>query len=317
MLFFYVYINQGIGFAMKINKIFYSCCIFTIISASFLAVPIPTEASISPPRIKIEAKPRDKISFNLEVKNRNDSSRAYKVSYSYYIQDKDGFQKEIKLDDKSVKGPWNWITLNSGETFNVDGKKSLPIKGTVKIPSRNSHGFHNILITVTEITPLKKTGVTLNYASGSLIELTVTGSKKRPKTAILNPVINIDEESGMSKIHLDFDNQSPHKGRLYMEMHLRHNKRLISKTPLLTQQSHKSELTYSSIFPKNTVHVTGKLNKILEPGNYQMRIVGKFNGVRLRSFTQELSVDDSGRSVVDDKTHNTASDALKKPPNNG
>lgn len=302
---------------MKINKTFYSCCIFTIISVSLLAVPTSTEASISPPRIKIEAKPRDKVSFNLEVKNRNDSSRTYKVSYSYYIQDKDGFQKEIKLDDKSVKGPWNWISLDNGETFKIDGKQSLPIKGTVKIPSRNSHGFHNILITVTEITPLKETGVTLNYASGSLIELTVTGSKKRPKTAILNPIIKIDKESGMSMVHLDFDNQSPHKGRLYMEMHLRHNKRLISKTPLLTHQSHKSEMTYSSVFPKNTVHVKGKLDKILEPGDYQMRIIGKFNGIRLRSFTQELSIDDSGRSVVVDKTNNTASDPVKKTTNNG
>ena len=302
---------------MKINKIFYIWCVFTIISVSLLAVPTSTEASISPPRIKIEAKPRDKISFNLEVKNRNDSPRSYKTSYSYYIQDIDGFQKEIKLDDKSVKGPWDWITLDSGETFNVDGKKSLPIKGTVKIPSRNSHGFHNILITVTEITPVKKTGVTLNYASGSLIELTVTGSKKRPKTAILNPIIKIDEESGMSMVHLDFDNQSPHKGRLYMEMHLRHNKRLISKTPLLTHQSHKSEMTFSSVFPDNLVHVRGKIEKKLDPGDYEIRIVGKFNGVRLRSFNQKVSINDSGQSTTEEKTNKTVSDSLKKAPNNG
>jgi hypothetical protein len=302
---------------MKINKIFYIWCVFTIISVSLLAVPTSTEASISPPRIKIEAKPRDKISFNLEVKNRNDSPRSYKTSYSYYIQDIDGFQKEIKLDDKSVKGPWDWITLDSGETFNVDGKKSLPIKGTVNIPSRNSHGFHNILITVTEITPVKKTGVTLNYASGSLIELTVTGSKKRPKTAILNPIIKIDEESGMSMVHLDFDNQSPHKGRLYMEMHLRHNKRLISKTPLLTHQSHKSEMTFSSVFPDNLVHVSGKIEKKLDPGDYEIRIVGKFNGVRLRSFNQKVSINDSGQSTTEEKTNKTVSDSLKKAPNNG
>lgn len=302
---------------MKINKIFYIWCVFTIISVSLLAVPTSTEASISPPRIKIEAKPRDKISFNLEVKNRNDSPRSYKTSYSYYIQDIDGFQKEIKLDDKSVKGPWDWITLDSGETFNVDGKKSLPIKGTVKIPSRNSHGFHNILITVTEISPVKKTGVTLNYASGSLIELTVTGSKKRPKTAILNPIIKIDEESGMSMVHLDFDNQSPYKGRLYMEMHLRHNKRLISKTPLLTHQSHKSEMTFSSVFPENLVHVSGKIEKKLDPGDYEIRIVGKFNGVRLRSFNQKVSINDSGQSITEEKTNKTVSDSLKKAPNNG
>jgi uncharacterized protein YaiE (UPF0345 family) len=216
-----------------------------------------------------------------------------------------------------VKGPWDWITLDSGETFNVDGKKSLPIKGTVKIPSRNSHGFHNILITVTEISPVKKTGVTLNYASGSLIELTVTGSKKRPKTAILNPIIKIDEESGMSMVHLDFDNQSPYKGRLYMEMHLRHNKRLISKTPLLTHQSHKSEMTFSSVFPENLVHVSGKIEKKLDPGDYEIRIVGKFNGVRLRSFNQKVSINDSGQSITEEKTNKTVSDSLKKAPNNG
>jgi hypothetical protein len=38
-------------------------------------------------------------------------------------------------------------------------------------------------VTVIEITPKKKTGVTLNYATGSLVELTVIGSKKRPKGA--------------------------------------------------------------------------------------------------------------------------------------
>jgi hypothetical protein len=297
---------------MKINKITYVYSIFTIIWVSTLTLPIDTQANISPPRIKIEAKPRDKVSFNLEVKNRNDSPRAYQISYSYYVQDKDGFQKEIKLEDKSQEGPWNWIVLDSGETFKIDGQQSLPIKGTVKIPSRNSHGFHNILITVTEITPMKKTGVTLNYASGSLIELTVTGSKKRPKTAILNPMIKIDKESGMSSVHLDFDNQSPHKGRLFMEAHLRHNKRLIVKIPLLNHQSHKSEMTYSSVFPNNLVHVTGKIDKILEPGDYEMRIIGKFNDIRLRSFNHKVSIDDSGQSVVEDTTDESPKNDLKK-----
>lgn len=302
----------------KLNRAAYSCGLFTIFWASLLlTLPVNTDASLSPTRVKIEARPRDKVTFKLEVANKNNSSRSYQISYSFYAQDKDGFQKEIKLDDKSVKGPWNWISLDSGETFKIDGKQSLPIKGTVKIPSRNSHGFHNILITATELTPLKETGVTLNYASGSLIELTVTGSKKRPKTAILNPTIKTDKESGMSMVHLDFDNQSPHKGRLYMEMHLRHNKRLISKTPLLTHQAHKSEMTYSSVFPKNTVHVTGKLDKILESGEYQMRIVGKFNGVRLRSFSQKLSIDDSGRSVVEHKSKDTIRGYPKNTSNNG
>lgn len=301
----------------KLNKVAYSYSILTIFWVTLLiTLPINTNASLSPTRVKIEAKPRDKVTFNLEVKNKNNSPRAYKISYSYYVQDKDGFQKEIKLEDKSQEGPWNWIVLDSGETFTIDGKQSLPIKGTVKIPSRNSHGFHNILLTANEMTPRKKTGVTLNYASGSLIELTVSGSKKRPKTAILNPIIKTDEESGMSRVHLDFDNQSNYKGRLFLEAHLRHNKRLIVKTPLLNHQSHKSEMTYSSVFPNNLVHVTGKIDKTLVPGDYEMRIVGKFNGVRLRSFNQKLTIDDSGQSMAAEKTDKTTRDSLKKASNN-
>ena len=277
-----------------------------------LTLPSSANANISPPRIKIEAKPRDKVIFNLEVKNKNTTPRDYKVSYSYYAQDKNGFQKEIKLDDKSQEGPWNWIVLDSGETFTIDGKQRLPIEGTVKIPSRKSHGFHNILITVTEMTPRKKTGVTLNYASGSLIELTVSGSKKRPKTALLNPIIKMDVESGMSMIHLDFDNQSTYKGRLFLEAHLRHNRRLIAKIPLLNDQSHKSDMSYSSVFPNNLVHVTGKIEKPLTPGDYEMRFVGKFNGIRLRGFNHKLSIDKSGQSVVEDNATKTVKDRQKK-----
>ena len=292
----------------ELSKPVYNYGILTIFWAALvLTLPIEVNASITPSRVKIEAKPRNKVTFNLEVKNRNDSPRSYKTSYSYYIQDIDGFQKEIKLDDKSVKGPWDWITLDSGETFNVDGKKSLPIKGTVKIPSRNSHGFHNILITATEMTPRKKAGVTLNYASGTLLELTVSGSKKRPKTAILNPMIKLDKESGMSMVHLDFDNQSTFKGRLFIEVHLRYNKRLVAKIPLLTNQSQKSNMLYSLVFPNNLVHTKGKIEKALEPGDYEMRVVGKFNGIRLRGFNHKLSIDDSGQSVVE----GTADEASK------
>lgn len=297
----------------KLNGSAFSYSILTIFWAVLLTtLPFNTSANVSPPRIKIEAKPRDKVIFNLEVKNKNNSSRAYQISYSHYVQDKDGFQKEIKLKDKSQEGPWNWIELDSGETFNIDGNQSLPIEGTLKIPSRNSHGFHNILLTVTEMTPRKKTGVTLNYASGSLIELTVSGSKKRPKTALLNPMIKIDKESGMSEIHLDFDNQSSYKGRLFLEAHLRHNKRLVVKTPLLNHQSYKSEMTYSSVFPNNLVHVTGKIDKKLDPGDYEMRIVGKFNGIRLRSFRHKFSIDDSGQSVVQNTTDKSPKNDLKK-----
>jgi len=301
---------------MKINKLnttAYSSSILIIFWTVLLIIlPINANASVSPTRIKIEAKPRDMVKFNIVVKNQNDTLRDYKVSYSYYDQDSDGFQKEIKLEDKSQEGPWDWIVLDSSETFKIDGKQSLPIEGTVKIPSRNSHGFHNILLTVTEMTPSKKTGVTLNYASGSLIELTVSGSKKRPKTALLNPIIKIDEESGMSMIHLDFDNQSVYKGRLFLEAHLRHNRRLIAKIPLLNNQSHKSDMSYSSVFPNNLVHTKGKIEKVLEPGDYEMRVVGKFNGVRLRSFNHKLSIDETGQSVVEGTADETSKNDIKE-----
>ncbi len=290
----------------KLNKVAYSYSILTLCWVTLLTtLPINTNANVSPPRIKIEAKPRDKVNFNLEVKNRNDSPRDYQISYSTYAQDKDGFQKEIKLEDQSQEGPWKWIKLDSGETFTIDGKQSLPIEGTVKVPSRNSHGFHNILISVTEMTPRKKTGLTLNYASGSLIELTVSGSKKRPKTAILNPTILMDKESGKAMIHLDFNNQSIFKGRLFIEAHLRHKKRLIAKIPLFSRQSHKSNLPYSLVFPNNLIHVTGIIEKSLDAGDYEIRVVGKFNNVRLRSFNRKLSIDDSGQSVVEAKPNST------------
>ena len=301
---------------MKINKLnttAYSSSILIIFwTVLLITLPINANASVSPARIKIEAKPRDKVKFNIVVKNQNNTLRDYNVSYSYYVQDSDGFQKEIKLEDKSQEGPWDWIVLDSSETFKIDGKQSLSIEGIVKIPSRNSYGFHNILLTVTEMTPSKKTGVTLNYASGSLIELTVSGSKKRPKTALLNPMIKIDKESGLSMIHLDFENKSAYKGRLFLEAHLRHNRRLIAKIPLLNDQSHKSDMTFSSVFPNNLVHISGKIEKPLTPGDYEIRFVGKFNGIRLRGFNHKLSIDTSGQSVVRDKPTETANDRLKK-----
>jgi hypothetical protein len=60
------------------------------------------------------------------------------------------------------------------------------------------------------------------------------------------------------------------------------------------------------------VHITGKIDKALEPGDYEMRIVGKFNGVRLRSFNQKFSIDESGQSVIQDQTTDTLSDSSKK-----
>lgn len=301
---------------MKINKLnttAYSSSILIIFwTVLLITLPINANASVSPTRIKIEAKPRDKVKFKIVVKNKNDTLRDYKVSYSYYDQDSGGFQKEIKLEEKSQEGPWDWVVLNSSETFKIDGKQSLSIDGTVKIPSRNSYGFHNILLTVTEMTPRQKTGVTLNYASGSLIELTVSGSKKRPKTALLNPMIKIDKESGLSMIHLDFENKSAYKGRLFLEAHLRHNRRLIAKIPLLNDQSRKSDMTYSSVFPNNLVNVSGTIEKPTTPGDYEIRFVGKFNGIRLQGFNHKLSIDKSGESVVDDKPTETANNRLKK-----
>jgi hypothetical protein len=301
---------------MKINKLnttAYSSSILIIFwTVLLITLPINANASVSPTRIKIEAKPRDKVKFKIVVKNKNDTLRDYKVSYSYYDQDSGGFQKEIKLEEKSQEGPWDWVVLDSSETFKIDGKQSLPIEGIVKIPSRNSYGFHNILLTVTEMTPRQKTGVTLNYASGSLIELTVSGSKKRPKTALLNPMIKIDKESGLSMIHLDFENKSAYKGRLFLEAHLRHNRRLIAKIPLLNDQSRKSDMTYSSVFPNNLVNVSGTIEKPTTPGDYEIRFVGKFNGIRLQGFNHKLSIDKSGESVVDDKPTETANNRLKK-----
>jgi len=296
----------------RLNKTTASYTIFTLLwTALLITLPINSTASVSPPRIKIEAKPRDKMSFNIEVKNKHDSPRSYKVSYSYYIQDQDGYQKEVKVESDSQTGPWNWIKLDSGQNFKIASKENLSINGILNIPSRNSLGFHNVLLTVTEFTPRKKAGVTLNYASGSLIELTVAGSKKRPKTALLNPVIKMNKESGVNIVHLDFDNQSPYKGRLFLEMHLRHNKRLIAKIPLLTEQSQKSEQPYSSIFPKNLVKLTGEIDKTLEPGDYEIRITGQFNGVRLRTFNQTLTIDESGQSVIEDNSDKPLSTLLK------
>jgi hypothetical protein len=140
----------------------------------------------------------------------------------------------------------------------------------------------------------------------------VSGSKKRPKTAILNPMIKLDKESGMSMVHLDFDNQSTFKGRLFIEVHLRYNKRLVAKIPLLTNQSQKSNMLYSLVFPNNLVHTKGKIEKALEPGDYEMRVVGKFNGVRLRSFNHKLSIDESGQSVIEDTADEISKNDIKE-----
>lgn len=311
-----IYINHGLDLIMKTGKCinFYSglALLPALCLLAFTTISISAEASISPPRIKIEAKPREQVPFNLQVRNKNSSPRSYRLSYSYYIQDENGYQKEIRLDHTKTEGLWDWIKLDTDNTFTLQAKEILSIKGVLKVPSRKSHGFHNTLITVTEITPQRKSGVTLNYATGSLIELTVSGSKKRPKTAIMNPEIRINNGSNENFIHLGFFNKSAYKGRLFLEVDLRHNKRLISKTVLLSDQSHKSNMPYSLVFPKNRINLRGKITKALEPGDYEIRVVGKFNDVRLRSFNRKLSIDDSGKSVVEDVSTETANTYLKK-----
>jgi hypothetical protein len=71
-------------------------------------------------------------------------------------------------------------------------------------------------------------------------------------------------------------------------------------------------MKYSSVFPNNLVHVTGKIEKPLAPGDYELRVVGKFNNVRLRSFSHKVSIDDSGQSVVEDTTDESPKNDLKK-----
>lgn len=102
------------------------------------------------------------------------------------------------------------------------------------------------------------------------------------------------------------------KAGFFLEAHLRHNRRLIAKIPLLNNQSHKSDMNYSSVFPDNLVHVSGKIEKPLTPGDYEIRFVGKFNGIRLRGFNHKLSINKSGQSVVEDKPTETANNRLKK-----
>jgi len=91
---------------------------------------------------------------------------------------------------------------------------------------------------------------------------------------------------------------------------LRHNRRLIAKIPLLNDQSHKSDMAFSSVFPNNLVHVSGKIEKPLTPGGYEIRFVGKFNGIRLRGFNHKLSIDKSGQSVVEGTADETSKNNL-------
>ena len=286
----------------------------TLLLLLLTTAPVSVEASVSPPRIKIETKPRKTVPFTIAVKNKNDSERSYQVSYSYYTQDKDGYQKVVQAENDTQIGPWNWIKLDSGMRFKVPSKETLSINGILTIPSRNSLGFHNAMIEVTEFTPQKKTGVTLNYTTGTLLELTVASSKKRPKTELLNPVITVDKESVTSNISMEFNNKSAYKGRLFLDMQIwldKERKKRIATVPLLTPQAQQSEQSYSSIFPKNKVKLIGQIDQILEPGDYEIRVKGKFNGVRLRTFTQKITVDKTANPVTKEKTDTQIADTSK------
>jgi len=280
------------------NKAVYSCAIFAILCVALLAtVSAIAQTSVSPTRIKIETKPGEKVPFSINITNKNKEQRSYEISYSYYIQDKDGYQNEIKVTSENQLGPWDWIKLDNkikpGKRFNIESRESLPLSGTIEVPRRRSEsvGFHNIMVNMTEFAAQrKKFGVTFNYASASIIELTVLGLKKRPKYLIENTQIRVDKEHKSSTASLEFTNLSPYKGRLYLEMQLRLNKRLIAKTPLLTDEANNSRHPYSSVFPKNLVKLTGFIDKTLQPGEYDMRITGKFRDTRLRIFRKTITV---------------------------
>ena len=281
-----------------LNKAIYRHGIFAIFYIALLTtISITAQAYVSPTRIEIEAKPGQKAPFNINIANKNKEKRSYAISYSYYIQDTDGYQNEVKITSEEQQGPWDWIKLDgnikAGVRFDIDSEESLNLSGIIETPKRRNEsvGFHNIMLNVTEFAAeQKKTGVTLNYASASIIELNVQGPKKRPKYLIENTQISTDAESQSSTVSLAFTNQSPYKGRLYLEMYLRHNKRLIAKIPLLTAEASNSKRLYSSLFPNNLVKLTGHIDKILPPGDYEIRISGKFGDSRLRTFKQTITM---------------------------
>jgi hypothetical protein len=130
----------------------------------------------------------------------------------------------------------------------------------------------------------------LNYASAGIIELTVLGVKRRPKYLVENTEITVDKESNSSTASIEYLNQSNYKGRLLLKMQLRREKRLIASIPLLTNESSNGNHHYSSIFPNNRVKLTGSVEKLLLPGDYDMRIVGEFGGSRLRTFKKTITV---------------------------
>ena len=271
---------------------------FAVLSVALLiTVSTTIQAQVSPTRIKLETKSGGKVPFNFNITNKNKEQRSYAISYSYYTQDKDGYQKEIKVTSDNQSGAWDWIKLDDkvkpNQRFDIKSKENFSLSGVIKVPRKRSKsvGFHNIIVSVTEFAPQqKKSGVTLNYASASIIELTVLGVKRRPKYLVENTEITVDKESNSSTASIEYLNQSNYKGRLLLKMQLRREKRLIASIPLLTNESSNGNHHYSSIFPNNRVKLTGSVEKILLPGDYDMRIIGEFGGSKLRTFKKTITV---------------------------
>lgn len=257
-------------------------------------LPDTGHASIKPVRVEIEAKPGKVYPFKLEIINSNQEPRDYAVSLFYYTQDQGGYQKQLKVQNNDQPGVWDWFyldTIELNKRFSIDGKQSKSVTGKVKIPRTDSIGFHNLLVVATEYTPADdKSPVTLHFGSGSIFEINVNGPKRRPEYIIENITIT-HTESISSQAQMVFTNKSPLKGRLELEMQLRQNKRLIARTKLLTDEADNSQKSFSSIFPNAKVNLSGQFNKILPPGQYDMLIVGDFNGDRLKRFKQQITVE--------------------------
>jgi hypothetical protein len=281
-----------------LNKAVCIYAFFAVLSVALLiTVSTTIQAQVSPTRIKLETKPGEKVPFNFNIINKNNEQRSYAIAYSYYTQDKDGYQKEIKVTSDNQSGAWDWINLDNkikpNERFDIKSKEKFSLSGVINVPRKRSKsvGFHNIIVSVTEFAPQqKKSGVTLNYASASIIELTVLGVKRRPRYLVENTAITADKESNSSTASIEYLNQSNYKGRLLLKMQLRREKRLIASIPLLTNESSNGNHHYSSIFPNNRVKLTGSVEKILLPGDYDMRIVGEFGGSKLRTFKKTITV---------------------------
>lgn len=273
-----------------------SSIIALILWALLLTVlPDTGHASIKPVRVEIEAKPGKIYPFKLDITNKNLEPRDYAVSLFYYTQDQGGYQKQLKVQNNDQPGIWDWFhldTIKLNERFSINGDESKSVTGKVKIPRKDSIGFHNLLVVATEYTPSdEESPVTLHFGSGSIFEINVTGPKRRPEYNVENVTINTNIESMSSQAQMVFTNKSLLKGRLQLEMQLRQNKRLIARTKLLTDEANNSQKPYSSIFPNVRVNLSGEFKKTLAPGQYDMLLIGDFNGDRLKRFKQQITVE--------------------------